>query len=59
MNLKPRTSSWQKKINNQQELSAEVDRILEKVYKYGISSLTRKEKKILTRATELHREFKK
>lgn len=59
LNIKPRASTWQKKIQDQQQLSAEVDRILEKVYKYGISSLTRKEKKILTEATHLRRDIKK
>jgi membrane associated rhomboid family serine protease len=57
--LKSRTSPWQKKIQDQQQLAAQVDKILEKVYKYGVSSLSRKEKQILKKATQLHQEMKK
>lgn len=57
--LKSRTSPWQKKIQDQQQLAAQVDRILEKVYRQGVSSLSRKEKQILKRATQLHQEMKK
>jgi membrane associated rhomboid family serine protease len=55
-NLKTRRSPWQKKILDQQALSAQVDRILEKVYTHGISSLTRREKRILKKATQLHKQ---
>ncbi len=58
-NLKSHTSHCQKKIQDQQQLSAEVDRILEKVYRHGISSLSRKEKQILKKATQIHQEIKK
>jgi membrane associated rhomboid family serine protease len=57
--LKSRTSPWQKTIQDQQQLSAQVDQILEKVYKEGINSLSRKEKNILKKATQLHQEMKK
>jgi membrane associated rhomboid family serine protease len=57
--LKSRTSPWQKKIQDQHQLAAQVDRILEKVYKEGVSSLSRKEKNILKKATQLHQEMKK
>lgn len=57
--LKSRTSPWQKKIQNQQQLAEQVDEILEKVYRRGISSLSRKEKNILKKATQLHQEMKK
>lgn len=44
---------WEKKFKKYNELQREVDRILEKVNKEGLSSLTRKEKKILSEATKL------
>ncbi len=58
-NLKSRTSPWQKNIQDQQQLAAQVDKILEKVYRHGVSSLSHKEKQILKRATQLHQEMKK
>lgn len=58
-NLRPRITPWQKNIHDEQRLSEQVDRILEKVYDQGISSLTRKEKRILKKATQLHQELKK
>lgn len=57
--LKSRTSPWQKNIQDQQQLAAQVDRILEKVYRQGINSLSHKEKQILKKATQLHQEMKK
>jgi membrane associated rhomboid family serine protease len=57
--LKSRTSPWQKKIQDQQQLAAQVDKILEKVYKQGVNSLSRREKNILKKATQLHQEMKK
>ena len=42
---------WQQQMRNQHNLQVELDRILEKVHQQGISSLTRKEKKILKEAT--------
>ncbi len=44
---------WEKKFQAYSELQKEVDRILEKVNRHGISSLTKKEKKILAEATKL------
>lgn len=44
---------WEKRFKAYSELQKEVDRILEKVNREGISSLTRKEKKILAEATKL------
>jgi len=58
--VKPRITSlrmnrskgaWQRKIKQQQDFEAEVDRVLEKVHQSGIGSLTTKEKKILQEAT--------
>lgn len=43
---------WEKKINQQRNLQIELDRILEKVHKNGIHSLTSKEKKTLKQATK-------
>ncbi len=47
------TEDWEKKFKAYSELQKEVDRILEKVNREGISSLTKKEKKILAEATKL------
>ena len=43
---------WEKKISEQRNLQVEVDRILEKVHKSGIHSLTFREKKTLKKATK-------
>ena len=42
---------WEKRITAERSLTAEVDRILEKVHNSGIQSLTRNEKKTLKQAT--------
>lgn len=47
------TDDWGKKFRAYSELQKEVDRILEKVNREGVSSLTKKEKKILAEATKL------
>ncbi|MCJ7691960.1 MAG: rhomboid family intramembrane serine protease [Sedimentisphaerales bacterium] len=46
------SNRWQQQMRNQQNLQVELDRILEKLHEKGISSLTRKEKKILKEATK-------
>jgi membrane associated rhomboid family serine protease len=46
---------WEKTINADRDLQIELDRILEKVHKSGIHSLTRKEKHTLKHATEIER----
>jgi membrane associated rhomboid family serine protease len=51
--LNVRSKRWRKKMAEQQQLQADVDRILEKVYRSGIGSLSSKEKKMLRKATEL------
>ena len=53
--LKIQSGRWEKKINAQRSLQAELDRILQKVHDSGIASLTPKEKKILKQATEAER----
>jgi len=50
--LKIRSGAWEKKMQAQRNLQLEVDRILQKVHKSGIHSLTHKEKKTLKQATE-------
>lgn len=47
---------WEKKINEERELYANVDQILDKVHKSGMKSLTRKEKQILKQATQKEQE---
>ena len=47
------TDDWEKRFKAYSELQKEVDRILAKVNQHGISSLSRKEKKILAEATKL------
>lgn len=47
--------AWARKQKAMAEEQLEVDRILEKVHREGLQSLSRKEKKILARATERQR----
>jgi membrane associated rhomboid family serine protease len=49
--LKRKSGAWEKKMAGYRALQIEVDRILEKVHKSGIQSLTRSEKKTLQQAT--------
>ncbi len=49
--LERKKGSWAKKIEQERRFEAEVDRILEKVNREGIGSLTEKEKQILQEAT--------
>ncbi len=51
--LKIKARRWNKNVAAERNLQFEVDRILEKVHQSGIHSLTRKEKTILRKATEL------
>ena len=51
-NRPQRPIKWESDINRQRAFQAEVDRILDKVHKLGIGSLTRKEKKILRKASQ-------
>lgn len=44
---------WEKRLAEQRNLQVELDRILDKVHKSGIHSLTSSEKKILKKATKL------
>lgn len=50
--IKNKQGSWEKKIKREQDFQAEVNQILDKVNRDGISSLTHREKSILKKATE-------
>ena len=50
--LKMRSGSWEKRIEEGRRLQIEVDRILAKVHRSGLHSLTRREKATLKRATQ-------
>jgi len=58
LNFKLRSRYWQKTIDSQQSLRIEVDRILQKVHDQGLQSLTRREKKILQKATRSGQAYK-
>jgi hypothetical protein len=50
--MKLRAGSWEKRLEESRKLQVEVDRILAKVHRSGLHSLTGAEKKILKRATQ-------
>jgi hypothetical protein len=50
--LKTRSGSWEKRMEEGRRLQVEVDRILVKVHRSGLHSLTRREKATLKRATQ-------
>jgi membrane associated rhomboid family serine protease len=52
LTLKMRSGSWEKRIEEGRRLQIEVDRILAKVHRSGLHSLTRREKTTLKRATQ-------
>jgi len=49
--MRMRSGSWEKRIEEGRRLQIEVDRILAKVHRSGLHSLTRREKAMLKRAT--------
>jgi len=51
LTLKVRAGSWEKKLDDSRKLQIEVDRILAKVHREGLHSLTGAEKRTLKRAT--------
>jgi len=53
LKFKLRNGLWKKKLTTQRQLQLELDRILDKVHKSGIHSLTYREKRILRRATKI------
>jgi membrane associated rhomboid family serine protease len=50
--MKRRAGSWEKRLEESRKLQIEVDRILAKVHRNGLHSLTGVEKRILKRATQ-------
>ncbi len=50
--MKLRSGSWEKKLEQGRRLQIEVDRILAKVHRSGLHSLTAREKKALKQATQ-------
>jgi len=52
---KRRRGAYRRKMEQEEQIQYEVDRILAKVHEQGIQSLTRREKEILRRATERHK----
>ncbi len=53
---RPRQSSWRRKLEQEEQLTAKVDQILAKIKDRGIGSLTTSEKKILARASQQREE---
>lgn len=51
-----RQGAWQKRLSSRRKEEGEIDRILDKIHRDGISSLSRGEKKILRDATKRQRE---
>lgn len=51
LKVRTRTGRWENKMARRRERDMELDRILDKIHHQGISSLTRKERKILQQAT--------
>ncbi len=49
--FKAKEGSWERKMQKEKDFQARLDEILDKVHRSGLSSLTRKEKKILKEAT--------
>jgi membrane associated rhomboid family serine protease len=50
--LRMHTQSWDKRMEESRKLRVEVDRILAKVHRFGLHSLTTREKRMLKRATQ-------
>lgn len=50
--VRVRSGSWEKRLEEGRKLRVEVDRILEKVHRFGLHSLTTREKRILKKATQ-------
>jgi len=53
LSLNVRSKRWQRRMAEEQRVQADVDGILEKVYRSGIGSLSLKEKRTLKKATRL------
>lgn len=53
---KTKRVKWDHKLNQERTMQADVDKILDKISKHGISSLSRQEKKILKQASQKKQE---
>ena len=53
---KTKRIKWEHKLNQERTMQADVDAILDKISKHGISSLSRQEKKILKQASQKQQE---
>ena len=54
---RPREGAWQRKMRSMQEDEDKVDRILDKIRKQGMQSLTWWEKRFLKKASQRRRQF--
>lgn len=52
LKLKMHAQSWDKRMEESRKLRIEVDRILTKVHRFGLHSLTTREKRVLKKATQ-------
>jgi membrane associated rhomboid family serine protease len=52
LKLRVHTQSWEKRMEESRKLRMEVDRILAKVHRFGLHSLSSREKRILKKATQ-------
>ena len=52
LKLRMHSQSWEKRMEESRRLRFEVDRILAKVHRFGLHSLTAKEKRMLKKATQ-------
>jgi len=52
LRLRMHAQSWDKRMEEGRRLRIEVDRILAKVHRFGLHSLTAREKKTLKKATQ-------
>ncbi len=53
---KTRRIKWEHKLNQERNMQADVDKILDKISKHGIGSLSRQERKILKQASQKQQE---
>jgi hypothetical protein len=56
LRMKKNKGQWSQKIEVERSFASEVDRILDKIHKEGLTSLTDKEKSILREATRREQE---
>jgi hypothetical protein len=56
LRMQKKKGMWSQKIETERSFSSEVDRILDKIHKEGLTSLTDREKEILREATRREQE---